>query len=240
MSEEEAVTRHIVGLGGGGFSMEPENRLLDDFILSLSRRRPARLCLIPTASGDESSFILSFYRAFSGRAICSDLTLIEARRTRSTDALERFVLEQDIVYVSGGSSVNLLALWRAHGLDRILRTAWENGVVLAGISAGLVCWFEDSITSSFGAPTRLGGGLGLLKGSACPHYDASPGRRARYRSMIGEGLPEGYGVDDSAALHFVGTELVEVVSSISDAAAYRVTATQEERLPTRFLGAPSA
>jgi peptidase E len=237
MSEGQSPRRHIVGLGGGGFSMEPENPLLDDFILSLSRRQPARVCLIPTASGDESSFILSFYRVFSGRAICSDLTLLGPRQTRAPSSLEQFILDQDIVYVSGGSTVNLFALWRAHGLDRIMRTAWERGVVLAGISAGLVCWFEDSITSSFGSPRRLGEGLGFLKGSACPHFDASPGRRARYRSMIGEGLPEGYGVDDSAALHFVGTELVEVVSSISDAAAYRVTATQEERLPTRYLGA---
>jgi peptidase E len=118
-----------------------------------------------------------------------------------------------------------------------MRTAWERGVVLAGISAGLVCWFEDSITSSFGSPRRLGDGLGFLKGSACPHFDASPSRRADYRSMISDGLPEGYGVDDSAALHFEGTELVEVVSSISDATAYRVTATHEERLPTRYLGA---
>ena len=239
--------RHIVGMGGGGFSME-DDPALDDFVLSLARRSPPRLCLVPTASADSSDFLVQFYRAFSGRAVLNDLTLLgtpqRPRQPRKASDLERFVLEQDVLYVSGGSSVNLLALWRAHGLDRILRLAWEQGVVLAGISAGLVCWFEASITTAFGEPRPLYDGLGLLQGSASPHYDMSPGRRARYRALIQEGMPEGYGVDECAALHFRGTELAEVVSSRPDAYAYRLTrgpdGVTETRLPTRYLGAGGA
>lgn len=238
--------RHIVGMGGGGFHMEPENPLLDDFVLSLARRSPARICLVPTASGDNRELIIRFYRAFSGRAIPTDLTLIGSPQLSTnpprSSQLERFVLEQDIIYVSGGTAVNMLALWRAHGLDQVLRKAWEQGVVMAGMSAGLICWFEEFIDSSMtGTPTRMRDGLGILKGSASPHFDA-PGRHAGYRSMVERGLAEGYGVDDGAALHFKGTELAEVVSSRPDAAAYRIARgadgkVGEEKLLTRYLGA---
>jgi dipeptidase E len=240
--------RHIVGMGGGGFHTEPENPLLDDFVLSLSRRSPARICLVPTASGDYRELIIRFYRAFSGRAIATDLTLLGSPQLptnppRSTQ-LESFVLEQDIIYVSGGNAVNMLALWRAHGLDRVLRKAWEQGVVMAGMSAGLICWFEEFIDSSLtGKPTRMRDGLGMLKGSASPHYDVAPARRAGYRSLVEQGLAEGYGVDESAALHFQGTEFVEAVCSRPDAAAYRIARgadgqVAEEKVPTRFLGTP--
>lgn len=236
--------RHIVGMGGGGFSMDDEP-LLDDFVLQLARRSPPRLCLVPTASSDSSDFIVQFYRAFNGRAVLNDLTLLgtpqRPRQPPRARDLERFVLEQDILYVSGGSTLTLLALWRAHGLDLILRKAWERGVVLAGISAGLVCWFEAHISSAFGEPQPIYDGLGLLEGSASPHYDVSPGRRAKYASLIQGGMPEGYGVDECAALHFVGTELAEVVSSRPDAYAYRLArgpeGVTETRLPTRYLGA---
>jgi peptidase E len=239
--------RHIVGMGGGGFHMEPENPLLDDFVLSLARRSPARICLLPTASGDNRELIIRFYRAFSGRATAIDLTLIGAPQLATnpprSSQLESFVLEQDIIYVSGGTAVNMLALWRAHGLDKVLCKAWEQGVVMAGMSAGLICWFEEFIDSSMtGKPTRMRDGLGILKGSASPHYDMSPARRAGYCSLVEQGLAEGYGVDESAALHFKGTELVEAVCSRPDAAAYRIARgadgkVGEEKLPTRFLGA---
>ncbi len=234
-------------MGGGGFHMEPENPLLDDFVLSLSRRRPARICLVPTASGDNRELIIRFYRAFSGRAIPTDLTLIGSPQLSTnpprSSQLESFVLDQDILYVSGGTAVNMLALWRAHGLDTLLRKAWEQGVVMAGMSAGLICWFEEFIdTSMTGKPTRMRDGLGILKGSASPHFDVAPERRPGYRSMVEQGLAEGYGVDDGAALHFKGTELAEAVCSRPNAAAYRIARgadgkVGEEKLPTRFLGA---
>jgi peptidase E len=234
-------------MGGGGFHTEPENPLLDDFVLSLSRRSPARICLVPTASGDSRELIIRFYRAFSGRAIPTDLTLffspqLPTNPPRSSQ-LESFVLEQDILYVSAGTAVNMLALWRAHGLDKVLRKAWEQGVVLAGMSAGLICWFEEFIdTSMTGTPTRMRDGLGILKGSASPHFDLAPGRHAGYRSMVEQGLAEGYGVDEGAALHFEGTTLAEAVCSRPGAAAYRIARDAdgkvgEEKLPTRFLGA---
>ena len=233
-------------MGGGGFSMD-EDTLLDDFILGLARRQPARVCFVPTASGDSATYLVKFYRAFSGRAIASDLTLFGSpqlpRRPRTSAELERFALDQDVIYVGGGNTANMLALWRAHGLDNILRVAWEQGVVLSGLSAGMLCWFQASLSDSFGVSGPLRDGLGLLTGSACPHYDAeAQRRRPRYRELIASGFPAGFGVDDGAALHFVGTELAEVVSSRPSAAAFRVRPSgdgvEEERLPVRHLGSP--
>ena len=187
-------------MGGGGFSMEPENPLLDEFVLSLARAERPRVCFVPTASGDAESYVAGFYRAFSAfDCRPSDLQLF----ARKVADLRAFVLAQDVIYVGGGSTANLLAVWRVHGLDAILREAWEAGVVLCGISAGMNCWFEQSVTDSFGALAPLDDGLGLLAGSACPHYDGENERRPAYRRLIEAGeLGGGVAADDGAALVF--------------------------------------
>ncbi len=234
----------IVAMGGGGFLMEPDNLLLDDFVLSLSPRTPARVCFIPTAAADAAGHVARFYRAFSGRCLPSDLTLFDSyvlpRRPRRTEDLASFVAQQDIFYVSGGNTLHLLALWRAHGLDRLLLQAWQEGAILSGVSAGMICWFQASVTDSFGGVLPLHDGLGLLQGSACPHYDGEKERRPAYQRAVAEGMPGGYAADDGAALHFVGTKLVEAVSSRPNAKAYRVESRAgqiaEEPLTTRFLG----
>jgi peptidase E len=191
-------------------------------------------------------YLVRFYRAFSGRAIPSDLTIFDRpslpRRPAHTSELARFVADQDIIYVGGGNTANLLSVWRAHGLDEILRNAWVSGAILCGVSAGMICWFQDGVTDSFGRLSRLGDGLGFLRGSACPHYDGEVQRRAAYWKAIEEGLPGGYAADDGAALYFRGRELVEVVCSRESASAYRVELVdgqvQETRLTARYL--PSA
>jgi peptidase E len=229
--------RQIVAMGGGGFSMEPDNPLLDDYVLGLSGKSRPRICFLPTASGDDPTYLVSFYTAFAGKADASHLPLF----ARRGEDVMTFLLGQDVIYVGGGNTENMLAIWRIHGVDRALRTAWEAGVVLAGLSAGSLCWFETGTTDSFGTTLeRLSDGLGFLPGSHCPHYDGETTRRAAYHALVADGLPGGYAVDDSAALHFVGTDLREVVSSRPEASAYRVErvdgAVVETRLPTRYLG----
>lgn len=223
--------------------MEPDNPLLDDFVLSLSRRQPARVCFLPTASGDAATHIARFYRAFSGRCIPTDLTLFDSalpRQPARASDLPAFLAEQDVFYVGGGNTANLIAVWRAHGLDALLRDAWLGGAVLGGVSAGMLCWFQGGVTDSFGSLEPFAGGLGFLRGSACPHYEGEPGRRPAYHRAVAEGMPGGYAADNCAALHFRGADLVEVVSSRSWAGAYRVERVQgevvETRLPVRFLG----
>jgi dipeptidase E len=236
-------TGHILAMGGGGFSMEAENPLLDDFLLSLARRQPARVCFVPTASADSANYITRFYRAFTGRCVPTDLTLFDStlpRRPARTGDLAGYLAEQDVIYVGGGNTANLLALWRAHGLDVLLRRASENGTVLGGLSAGMLCWFQGGVTDSYGDLEAIRDGLGFLEGTACPHYDGEPERRPTYQRLIAAGLPAGYAADDGAALHFVGQELVEVVTSRPEARAYRVEIIDgqvvETRLPARYLG----
>lgn len=240
----EMSSGHIVALGGGGFSMEPDNPLLDDFVLSLAPSQPARICFVPTASSDSAAYLLRFYRAFSGRAIATDLTLSDqagiARRPAHTSEIQGHIAAQDIIYVGGGNTANLLAVWRAHGVDQVLRDAWVQGKILCGISAGMICWFHDGLTDSFGGLDPLGEGLGFLAGSACPHYDGEKGRTDAFRKAIKEGMPPGYAADDGAALHFHGTGLVEVVTSRTNAAAYRLELVNgeviETQLEARYLG----
>jgi peptidase E len=163
---------------------------------------------------------VDFYTAFpTDRFEPSHLTLF----ARTVEDLRSCVRRQHLIYVSGGNTANLLAIWRTQGLDRILREAWGEGVVLCGNSAGGLCWFAAGITDSFG-PTLapLTTGLGFLPGSFCPHYDSEVQRRPTYHRCLSEGLAPGWAIEDGVALHFAGTELREVVSAVPTARAYRV------------------
>jgi len=211
--------RHIVAMGGGGFSMD--DPLLDRFVLSLVDSLRPRVCFIPTPSGDSPGYIDKFHAAFTAYgAEPSVLNLFY----RDIDNIVEFLGTKDIVYVSGGNTVNALAIWRIHGVGAALRAAWEGGVVLAGLSAGANCWFEAFTTDSF----RVGSadpaeGLGLLPGSFSPHHSSEPARRPAFTRLIAEGvLPPGYACDDFAAIHFRGTESHQAVISHPDARAYRV------------------
>jgi dipeptidase E len=225
----------IVAMGGGGFLMEADPRL-DDYVLGLSGKTRPKVCFVPTASGDSESACFRFYAAFAGRAEVSHLALFN----RGVKDLRAFVLSKDVIYVGGGNTANLLAVWRAHGLDEVLREAWQAGVVLAGVSAGSICWFDGGVTDSYGpglAP--LTSGLGFLPGSNCPHYDGEALRRPRFHELVAGGLPGGLAADDFAALHFEGTALKAVVASREDARAYRVekvgNEVREEPLAARLL-----
>ena len=224
--------RTILALGGGGFLMEPDNPRLDDAILEATGKDHPRIGLLPTPSADSERVIARFYDAFARKAEAWHLPLFQ--RDREVAQL----LEQDAIFVSGGNTANALVIWRRHGVDAVLRQAWEAGIVLAGVSAGAICWFEDGLTDSFGPELApLGDGLGWLPGSFCPHYDGESKRRPRYTSLVDAGaLPPGLALDDGVAARFEGTELVELVASRPSAAAWRVAPGAHEALPIRRLG----
>ncbi len=226
----------LIAMGGGGFS---DDLLRDELLRRTGTARP-RVCFIPTASGDSEEDVARFYRSFSRRdCTATDLTLFN----RTVRDLEAFILSQDLVYAGGGNTANLLAVWRAHGLDQVLRRAWQEGVVMSGLSAGMNCWFEQSLTDSFHfehyAPMH--DGLGFLPGSSCPHYDVQePERRQSFQRLIGAGgLADGWGADDGAALVFADGTLTEVIASRPHARAYRVErkggGASERQLETRYL-----
>ncbi len=221
--------RHILAAGGGWF--DPGRRALDELIAALTGKERPRICCLPTATGDAEGAKLDFYASLGGRAETSHLDLFH----REVADLRGFLLAQDAIHVSGGNTANALAIWRVHGVDAILREAWEAGIVLTGPSAGMICWFECSVTDSYGALAPLHDGLGFLAGSACPHYDGEQERRPTYARLVADGFPSGLAADDGVALHFVGTELEEVVAWRPGARAYRVDPDGETALEPRRL-----
>jgi dipeptidase E len=234
----------IVAFGGGGFSMEWGNTLLDDYVLSLTGVKRPRVCFLPTASGDADHYVVRFYRAFdASRCQPSHISLF--RRETGVGDPRAHLLAQDLVYVGGGSLVSLLGTWRAHGIDVALREAWQAGVVMCGGSAGSLCWFASALSAFHEGPTRCIEGLGFLPWSNAVHYDEEEGRRAAFHDAVISGLPPGYGAGDSAALRFEGVELAEAVSSRPGARAMYVSAdgncgAVERELPVRYLGAAAA
>jgi dipeptidase E len=232
--------RHIFAMGGGGFTMEPGNPLLDDFVLSLADVGEPRVLFLPTASGDATAQINAFKARFDERACIGEhLSLFHLRE--STRSLEEIVLEQDIVYVGGGSMRNLLALWHAHGLDRLLVQAWQRGTVLAGLSAGAMCWFQGGVTRSSGPPEPIDG-LGILQGSLTVHADGEPERLPVWLAAVREGtLPGGWALDDGVGLLFRGESVERAVSSRPGAGGQRVDAIAGElvrkRVDVELLGA---
>lgn len=228
----------IIALGGGGFSMEPDNPLLDRYILQQTKKKKPKVCFVPTASADSADYTLRFFRSFSTlECIPSCLPLF----TPPTSDIRSFVMEKDVIYVGGGSTKNLLAIWREWELDNIFREAWRSGIILCGISAGSLCWFEQGITDSIPGPLTPIDCLGFLKGSNCVHYDGERERRPRYQKLIaGKKIKGGIGADDGVALHYIGNKLVNIVSSRPNAKAYRVELKNkkiaETLLQPRFLG----
>ena len=229
-------------MGGGGFMMEPGDSRLDAFLVELARERRGRerpnLGWIGTAGADSLDTWLRCQAAFAGRAIVSRLTLFE----RTVEDVDAWALDQDLIYVGGGNTASLLAVWRAHRVDRALAGAHEAGVVLAGLSAGAICWFEAGTTNSYGPTLQpLEGALGFLSGSLCPHYHGEPERRPTYHRLVGDGtLPAGYAVDDEAAVVFDGPRLVEAVATRPGPGAFRVKRSAagelvETALPIRIL-----
>ena len=213
-------TPTIAALGGGGFSMEPDNDAMDRWLLGLTAVPNPRVVFLPTASGDSDTYVAKFFTAFT-KLPCRPSVLPLFRR--SAVALAPQILSADLVFVGGGNTANMLAIWRAHHLVPILRDAWERGIVLSGISAGAICWFEQGSTDSFGPGMNPLACLGFLPGSFCPHYDGEAERRPTYQRMVAEGeLSPGVAADDGCAVLYRGTRLAEVVASKAGATAWQV------------------
>jgi peptidase E len=217
----------------GGGNLLSADSAIDELMLELAGVRRPRVCYVGTASAHLPERVESFYDAFRPRRC--EPTHLELFGMPEQPAAH--VARQDVIYVGGGNTANMLAIWRVHGVDRALRAAWERGAVLGGMSAGANCWFGSCVTDSFGPQLReLRDGLELVKGSFCPHYDGEPERRPTYTRLVREGaLPPGYAADDDAALRFDGRGLREVVSQREGARGYRVTAEGEEPLEARLL-----
>jgi peptidase E len=215
-----AQQQRILAMGGIQLVPETPDWPLLQFMLDLSGQQRPRICMLATAGGEQPSGLANYYATFARRAEPTHLDLFG----RTVRDIEGFLLEQDVIFVGGGNTANMLAIWRLHGVDKALRTAWESGVVLAGWSAGANCWFESSVTDSFGPNLDpLKDGTKFLEGSFCPHYDSESLRRPRYEELVGGGtLPDGFAADDGVGVLFEGRRFVEAVAALPGQHAYRV------------------
>ena len=212
--------KQIIAIGGGGLSHEPDKLALEQYIIEQTGKPTPSVCFIPTASGEADDYIINFYASFSQLG-CQPrhLSLFQP----PTANLASFLLENDIIYMGGGNTRSMLALWREWDIDKILHDAWNQGIVLAGVSAGAICWFEQGVTDSI--PGRLVplDCMGFLPHSYCPHYDSEKDRRPTYLRLVLEGeMMPGYAVEDGVALHFVDQELKCAVTSRQNARAYQI------------------
>lgn len=230
--------QHIIAMGGGGFSMEPDNLALDSYVIAQTAKSRPKVCFLSQASGEARDYIINFYNAFN-KLDCqaSHLSLFQPH----TADIEDFLLSQDVIYVGGGNTKSMLALWREWGLPAILRRAGEQGIILAGISAGSICWFEQGLTDSIPGKLTVLPCLGFLSGSCTPHYDGEVNRRPSFQSYVAKGdIIPGYAFDDGAAGHFVDGKLAACVSSRPNAKGYHVDShgskAVETVLETRYLG----
>jgi dipeptidase E len=218
--------RRILAMGGGGFTMQDRSAALDRLVLTLTGTPAPRICFLPTASGDGRDQTTRFFERYSGWP-CEPSVLSLFHLGRDRIEPRAHLLAQDAIYVGGGSMRNMLAVWREHGVDETMRSAWERGIVLAGLSAGAMCWFESGITMSGGAP-RPAAGLGLIEGSMSVHLDGEPERLPAYRRAVATGeVPPGHAVEDGAALLVCGTRISRYVSSRPGARVMRVEADGE-------------
>jgi peptidase E len=233
--------RHVLAVGGGMLMPPDAMPLLVDYAMRLSGQRQPKICVINTATGDDPAGYVRFYDRLAGTdAQVRHLALFPMPNVADPEDL---LLSQDIIFVGGGSVANMLAVWRVHRLDEIMRKAWQAGIVLAGSSAGGICWFEGGTTDSFGRTLRpFTDGLALLPGSFCPHYHSEAERRPLYRRLVAEGaLPAGLACDDGVGAHFADDDLTEVVADRPGSGSWRVTHdgsadTTETPVATRFLG----
>jgi dipeptidase E len=211
--------RQIIAIGGGGFTVEPENPAPELYLLAQTRKRNPAVCFLSTATGDSAVYIAKFYAAFSKhRCRLTHLPLFER-----TPNLRELLLAQDLIYVGGGNTKSMLAVWREWRLPKYLREAWNAGTVLSGISAGAICWFAAGVTDSWAGALAPLPCLGWLPGACCPHYDGEAERRPAVHEFVKNGrIAKTLALDDGAAAHFVGRKLVRIVTSRPQAGAYLI------------------
>lgn len=231
----------IIAIGGGGFYRDPDNLALESYLVRQTGASAPRVAFVPTASGEPDHYVAAFYAAFL-KLNCRPSILTFFKRTPD---LGSFLLSQDLIYVGGGNTKSLLAVWRDWGVPDLLREAWQSGTVLTGVSAGAICWFDQGLTDSFSDGLRALDGLGFLPGSCCPHYDGEPQRRSSYHRLVASGeISQGIAIEDWTAVHYKGTELYRVVTSKPGARAYSIRSVygsvQEVPLSADFLQASQA
>ena len=210
----------IISIGGGGFGRNPNQPIIERYIVEQSKAEKPNICFIPTASAEDNAYTVNFYKAFC-KLNCSPTHINLFQRTPS---LRSILNNQDIIYVGGGNTKSMLAVWREWKLDKLLLKAYNKGAILCGVSAGAICWFEKGITDSWASNLNVMDCLGFLEGSCCPHYDGEKDRKPTVAKFLQDSIIEScYALDDGAALHYKHGKIHTSISFYKNANTYQVT-----------------
>ena len=232
--------RNIIAIGGGGFGRNPGEGIIEEYILKQTTKKKPNICFIPTATGDNDAYKVNYYATFS-KLNCNPTHLDFFKRTPD---LKRLIAAQDVIFVGGGNTKSMLAVWREWHLDKILKKAYKNGTVMSGVSAGAICWFQNGITDSWDSNLQIMPCMNFVKGTCCPHYDEEPERKPTVKKLISNNKVKSiYAVDGGAALHIKNEKNFKSVSFKKDKYAYEVTLDKnniiENDINQSFLHHPS-
>ena len=212
-------SRNIIAIGGGGFGANPGQGIIENYILKQTKKKNPRICFIPTATGDNEAYKVSFYSTFTNLN-CYPSHLDFFKRTPD---LNELILNQDAIFVGGGNTKSMLAVWKEWGLDKILKKAYLNGTVMSGVSAGAICWFQNGITDSWASNLKLMPCLNFVKGTCCPHYDEEPERKPAVKKLLLKNkIKNVYAVDGGAALHIKDEKVFKSVIFKKNKSSYLV------------------
>jgi len=210
----------IIAIGGGGFGRNPNHPIIEKYIIEQSSKEKPNICFIPTASAEDKSYTVNFYTAFS-KLNCTPMHINFFQRTPRLDST---LNKQDIIYIGGGNTKSMLAVWREWKLDKLLLKAYNRGTILCGVSAGAICWFEKGVTDSWASNLNIMDCMGFLEGCCCPHYDSEKDRKPSVKKFLHDKIVEScYAMDDGSALHFKNGKIYTAVSFYKDAQAYQVS-----------------
>ena len=215
-----AKSRNIIAIGGGGFGANPGQGIIENYILKQTKKKNPKICFIPTATGDNEAYKVNFYSTFTNLNCCpSHLDFF-----KRTPDLNDLVLNQDAIFVGGGNTKSMLAVWKEWGLDKILKKAYKKGIVMSGVSAGAICWFQNGITDSWASNLKIMPCLNFIKGTCCPHYDEEPERRPAVKKLLlSNKIKDVFAVDGGAALHIKDEKIFKSVVFRSEKSSYFVS-----------------
>ena len=215
-----AKSRNIIAIGGGGFGANPGQGIIEEYILKQTKKKNPKICFIPTATGDNEAYKVNFYSTFTNLNCCpSHLDFF-----KRTPDLNDLILNQDAIFVGGGNTKSMLAVWKEWGLDKILKKAYRDGIVMSGVSAGAICWFQNGITDSWASNLKIMPCLNFIKGTCCPHYDEEPERRPTVKKLLlSNKIKDVFAVDGGAALHVKDEKIFKSVVFRNKKSSYFVS-----------------
>ena len=224
-------TRNIIAIGGGGFGGSPGQGIIEQYILNQTRKKRPKICFIPTATGDNEAYKVNFYSTFT-KLNCEPTHLDFFKRTPD---LKKLILNQDVIFVGGGNTKSMLAVWKEWKLDKILKEAYRNGIVMSGVSAGAICWFQNGITDSWASELKIMPCLNFVRGTCCPHYDEEPERKPFVKNLLDrKKVKKIYAVDGGVALHIKNEENFKSVVFRKTNSCYAVSLERKNLIEKSF------